>query len=72
MPKLKPAAVIDFVERVASTAILAGYAAYIVLPHTNTRADLKVAAAAAIGSAVKYIVKAVGAFQAKQPAAQQL
>lgn len=66
-PKVSPSTkqkVLDFVERVGSSALLAGYGAYVALPHVSTNADLKVGALAAAGAAAKYIIKYVAVYQA--------
>lgn len=55
---------IDFVERVGTSAFLAGYGTYVLLPHVSNTADLKVAAFAAAGSAAKYVAKVLAVWQA--------
>lgn len=59
-------AVIDFVERVGTTALLSGYAVYGALPHVSTSKDFQVAAIAGLGSAVKFVMLKLSAYQASQ------
>lgn len=61
--------VVDFLERVASTAILAGYGVYVTLPHLSLTDDLKAAAFAGLGSAAKYAVKRIAVWQAAKEVA---
>jgi hypothetical protein len=59
-------ALLDFIERVGTVAILSGYAVYGALPHVSTQQDFKVAAIAGLGSAIKFVMLKLSAYQASQ------
>jgi hypothetical protein len=61
--------VVDFAERVGSTAVLAGYAVYVALPHVSTTKDFQAAGLAALGSAAKFVILKISGWQSTQLAA---